>query len=121
MRTRPNLIVLSVTLVLGAAAWGGPSVRQETLTPPRVEAPAPREALPARTENDLDRTIRVQLNRRFSDEPELKNREISFTVDDGDITITGTVRTDSEREKTNELAINVPGVKSVANALRVSP
>ena len=54
-------------------------------------------------------------------DPALKDRAISFNVDNGDITVTGTVRTETERQRINELAMHVAGVKSVANALRVSP
>jgi osmotically-inducible protein OsmY len=76
--------------------------------------------VPERAETDLDRTIRVQLDKSFSDEPSLKDRDISFSVDGGDVTLTGTVRTETARRKANEVAMNVPGVRSVANALRVS-
>jgi len=41
-------------------------------------------------------------------------------VDGWDVTLTGDVKTEPERRKANELVMNVPGVKSVANALRVS-
>jgi hypothetical protein len=71
--------------------------------------------------NDLERTIALQLDKLISDEPTLRNRDITFTVDDSDVIVTGNVQSDAEREKTNEIAMNVPGVRSVANALRVSP
>lgn len=57
----------------------------------------------------------------IAQDPALKERPISFTVDNGDVTVTGTVRTETERQKINELALHINGVKSVANALRVSP
>jgi osmotically-inducible protein OsmY len=77
-------------------------------------------APPARVETDFDRTIRVQQDKSIADEPSLKHRDISFSVDGGDVTLTGTVRTEAERRKANEVVMNVPGVRSVANALRVS-
>jgi hypothetical protein len=77
--------------------------------------------LVAQTEDDLERSILVQLGKSLSQEPSLKNCDISFSVDHGDVTVTGQVRSDAEREKTNEIAIGIPGVRSVANALRVSP
>ena len=46
-------------------------------------------------------------------------REISFIVANGNVSVTGTVRTEEERRKINDLAMNIGGVKSVANALRV--
>jgi len=120
MRPRGSLIVSASILGLALSACRGMPAPEETVTTPRLEAAAPKEALPARTENDLDRTIRMQLNELFSNDAGLKNREISFTVDNGNVTLTGTVRNEAERERTNELAIHVAGVRSVANALRVS-
>ena len=75
----------------------------------------------AKHESEADKTIRQQLDTVIEQDPALRDRPISFTVDNGDITVTGTVRTEMERQKINELAMHVPGVKSVANALRVSP
>ncbi|RPI51526.1 MAG: BON domain-containing protein, partial [Acidobacteria bacterium] len=40
-------------------------------------------------------------------------------VRNGDVSVTGTVRSEGERRKINDLAMNITGVKSVANALRV--
>lgn len=95
---------------------------QRDLTAPVVQVSRPPDSTPpALAENDLVRTIRVQLDKSISEEPSLKNRDIIFSVDDGDVTVTGNVRSDAEREKTNEIAMNVPGVRSVANALRISP
>jgi osmotically-inducible protein OsmY len=71
-------------------------------------------------ETDLDRAIRAQLDKSLADDSSLKNRDISFSVDGGDVTLTGTVRTEAERRKANVVVMNVPGVRSVANALRVS-
>ena len=62
----------------------------------------------------------MQLGKAFSDEPSLKDRDIGFSVDGWDVTLTGDVKTETERRNANALVMNVPGVKSVANALRVS-
>ena len=62
----------------------------------------------------------MQLDRSLSDESSLKECAISVRVDDGDVTLTGSVRSQTEAEHANDIAINVPGVRSVANALRVS-
>jgi osmotically-inducible protein OsmY len=67
-----------------------------------------------------DRTIRRELNGAIGGDPDLKDREISFIVNNGDINVTGTVRTEAERQKINHLALAIPGVRSVANAVRVS-
>jgi osmotically-inducible protein OsmY len=70
-------------------------------------------------ENETDRTIRRDLNLAIADDPQLKDRAISFLVRNGDVSVTGTVRSEGERRKINDLAMNITGVKSVANALRV--
>lgn len=75
----------------------------------------------AKHESEADKRIRQEVDTVIEQDPALRDRPISFTVDNGDITVTGTVRTETERQKINELAMHVAGVKSVANALRVSP
>jgi hypothetical protein len=118
----PCVALAAASFVLvtnGCRATGGSQEAPEP-TAPTVQAPWGASANSARTETDLDRTIRVQLDKSFADEPSLKDRDISFSVDGGDVTLTGTVRSETARRKANEVAMNVPGVRSVANALRVS-
>ena len=52
--------------------------------------------------------------------PTCTNRDISFIVANGDVSVTGIVRTEEERTRINDLAMDIDGVKSVANALRVA-
>ena len=52
--------------------------------------------------------------------PDLRSRDISFIVSNGDISVTGEVRTEDERKKFNDLAMGIGGVKSVANNLRIA-
>jgi BON domain-containing protein len=89
--------------------------------PPR--APATHPALPVaqtRTESAVDRAVHAELDHAFAQDANLKGQDISFTVDRGDIMLTGNVKTEKQREMANEVAMTVPGVRSVANALRVS-
>jgi osmotically-inducible protein OsmY len=72
-------------------------------------------------ESEADKRIRQEVDAVIQQDPSLKDRAINVSVDNGDITVTGTVRTETERQKINELALHVVDVKSVANALRVSP
>ena len=90
--------------------------RQSSSTPlPVADAPlgifVP--AIPA------DISIRRHLNASISRDAALKTCEISFIVTNGDVNVTGTVRTEAERRKMNDLAMSIDGVKSVANALRI--
>jgi osmotically-inducible protein OsmY len=68
----------------------------------------------------VDRDIRRQLNLAIHRDPELKERRLSFIVGNGDVSVTGVVRNEAERERINALALSIPGVKSIANAVRVS-
>ena len=71
-------------------------------------------------QNPADRNIRRDLNLAIARDTDLRNRHISFIVTNGDVSVTGTVRTEKERRKINDLAMNIGGVKSVANALLVA-
>ena len=75
----------------------------------------------AKPESESDLAIRRELRAAIDQDPALKNRAIAFSINEGDVTVTGIVRTETERQKVNELAMQINGVKSVANALRVSP
>ena len=81
-------------------------------------AAAPQIAEP---ESESDQAIRRALRAAIDQDAALKNRAITFLIDEGDITVSGTVKTETERQKINELAMQIDGVKSVANAVRVSP
>ena len=71
-------------------------------------------------ENEADRGIRRSLIVAITQDPLLKERQISFLVSNGDVSVTGFVQSEDERKKVNELAMNIAGVKSVANALRIA-
>ena len=71
-------------------------------------------------QNAVDRAIRRDLTQAISADPDLRSRDISFIVSNGDISVTGEVRTEDERKKFNDLAMGIGGVKSVANNLRIA-
>ena len=87
-------------------------------TEPRATPPTSPPA--AEAESDSDVVIRQTLRAAIDQDPALKNRAITFSIDEGDMTVTGAVRTETERQKINELAMQISGVKSVANAVRVT-
>ena len=94
--------------------------RQRQATAPddddRIKSPSP-TGIP---ESPTDRLIRRDLNLSISQDADLKHRDISFIVANGDISVTGIVRTEDERRKINDLAMNIDGVKSVANAVLIA-
>jgi hypothetical protein len=116
--------VLAAVVVLSVACGANTATQepvQETrATPaPPPETPSEVPATVVVPENPVDRTIRRDLNLAIAHDAALKNRDISFIVSNGDVSVTGTVQTEDERRKINDLAMNIDGVKSVANGLRV--
>ena len=83
-------------------------------------APHPEAETVVVPENLVDRGIRRELSVAITADAALKEREISFLVSNGDVSVTGSVHNEDERKKINELAMSIAGVKSVANALRVA-
>ena len=70
-------------------------------------------------ETPEDQTIRRSLTEALKSDADLRNRAISFTVANGDINVRGTVQNEAERKRINDLAMAIPGVKSIANGLQV--
>lgn len=96
------------------------STQERQTTPPvRAEA-APPAAPVALPESPADVAIRHDLTIALARDAALHTREISFKVSNGDISLKGIVRTEDERRRINDLAMNINGVKSVANAMRVA-
>ena len=75
---------------------------------------------PVHAETEADRSMRAELESAFSREPDLKDCGIGVFVDHGEVTIDGSVRSRMDLEKANDVAMNVPGVKSVSNMLKLS-
>jgi hypothetical protein len=112
------LIAAGVVVSVGCAADTATQEPQPT-TSTRAEA----INIPTATsipQNPADLGVRRDLNLALADDVDLRNREIQFIVTNGDVSVTGTVRTEAERKKFNDLAMNIGAVKSVANALRVA-
>lgn len=120
MARRIFIVVAVAALSPGCSANTATQERRERQPVPlraqAVSTPAPL-TLP---DTPADRSIRRDLSLAIARDADLHNREISFRVTNGDISVTGLVRTEDERRKINDLAMNIDGVKSVANALRVA-
>jgi osmotically-inducible protein OsmY len=112
-------VSIAIAAVIAASAACG----ADTATRETVQHVAEASAQPAAIrlpENPLDRGIRRELNLAVAQDGELKQREISFNVVNGDVSVVGAVRSEDERKKINEIVMNIAGVKSVANALRIA-
>lgn len=114
--------LIFVVVAIGAVSVGcsaNTATQERQPDPMRAQAvstPAPLTV----PDNHADRSIRRDLSLAIARHADLHNREISFIVTNGDIRVTGVVRTEDERRKINDLAMNIDGVKSVSNALRVA-
>jgi len=96
-----------------------PAAPQQTVAEPHERNAVSSAATAVVPENPADRSIRRALTLVIAQDPQLKDREISFLVSNGDVSVTGAVRNEDERRKINDLAMAIDGVKSVANGLRV--
>jgi hypothetical protein len=118
----PRCCVVLPVLVTSAVCIGcsaDTATEERRPIPARTDLPlaAPRET--SAPPNEPDRGIYRELESAIAQDAELRKREITFRVANGDITVTGTVQTEEERRRINDLAMNIDGVKSVANALHV--
>jgi osmotically-inducible protein OsmY len=71
---------------------------------------------PLAAHSGIKSDIEAALRRRLDSD----KQDITVAVNDGNVTLSGTVRSLWERERTRQLAWNAPGVKHVADNLRVS-
>ena len=113
----PLFIVTVVALSAGCGTGTSTKEQQPDAAVRGAAAGAPVVSLP---DNPSDREIRRRLNLAISQDDGLKGRDISFIVANGDVSVSGTVLTEAERKKINELAMNIGGVKSVANGLLIA-
>jgi osmotically-inducible protein OsmY len=116
-------VVLAVTAAAGCSASTSTEehrqVQQSGVIAP-VDARSVPTAIPAVPETPADNGIRRDLTFAISHDADLKDREISFTVANGDVNVTGIVHTEEERKRINDLAMSIGGVKSVANAVLIA-
>jgi osmotically-inducible protein OsmY len=114
-------VALSVSLVstvcIGCSA--DIATEERAPVPPRTVPPMAVSEQIAVPQSAADLGIHRDLAAAIAEDADLRKRDITFRVASGDITVTGTVHTEEERRRINDLAMNIGGVKSVANALRV--
>ena len=72
-----------------------------------------------KTAGDFDGQIKRTLKRMVNDDPMLRDRDIDFDVNNGAVTVKGTVQTAAEKNKVTQLVHAAPGVKEMANALEI--
>jgi len=70
---------------------------------------------------NLDAQIKDQLKDMAKSDPILRDRDLSFEVNNGVVTVKGDVQTADEKTKVTELVRAAPGVKDMANAVEIKP
>lgn len=66
-----------------------------------------------------DKWLETQLETAYLFNPHLNNLSIDPEVENGDVMLTGTVRSDIDRDLAVEIAKSLDGVKSVGNSLEI--
>src|SRR5436190_3164744 len=77
------------------------------------------EGVTDKTADDNDGRIKTDLKRAVNDDPLLRDRDITFEVNNGAVTVKGDVRTAAEKNKVTDIVKAEPGVKDMANALEI--
>jgi len=72
-----------------------------------------------KTAGDFDGQIKRTLKRMINDDPMLRDRDVDFDVNNGAVTVKGTVQTAAEKARVTQLVQAAPGVKEFANALEI--
>jgi osmotically-inducible protein OsmY len=79
------------------------------------------KGLNEKTAANLDGDIKDQLKSMVKGDPILRDRNLSFDVNNGVVTVKGDVQTADEKTKVTELVRAAPGVKDMANAVEIKP
>jgi len=77
------------------------------------------EGLNENTADDMDGEIRDRLAELVDKDPALTERNIDFDVNNGTVSITGTVASEAERQRVTEMVQSAPGVTDFANRLEI--
>ncbi len=79
------------------------------------------QGMDEKPQSDQDALIRDTLKDDVKKDPVLQDRNITFDVNNGVVTVKGDVRTADEKAKVSDLVKSAPGVKQMANELEVKP
>lgn len=79
------------------------------------------KGLNEKTAGNLDGQVKDQLKQMVKNDPILRDRNLSFEVNNGVVTVKGEVQTADEKTKVTELVRAAPGVKDMANAVEIKP
>ena len=72
-------------------------------------------------ENMSDQALTASVKAKLSDNPALAGQGIKVAVEDGMVTLTGSVATSEAKESAGQIAESIEGVKAVSNLIEVMP
>lgn len=70
---------------------------------------------------DMDSGIKSRLKDIVANDKELKEHDIDFDVNNGVVTVKGSVASAAEKDRVSQIVKAAPGVKDMANALEIKP
>jgi hyperosmotically inducible periplasmic protein len=108
--TKRLKFIFGVLAVFGLAGILGQVV-------PAGSMPADSECVEGQAAND--KWLETQLETAYLFNPHLNNLSIDTEVKNGEVMLTGTVRSDIDRDLAEEIAKSLDGVKSVGNSLEI--
>jgi osmotically-inducible protein OsmY len=73
------------------------------------------------TADDMDGRIRTDLKNMIDADQVLRDRDIDFDVNNGNVTVKGQVRTMAEKNKVSDMLKGAAGVTDFANQLEIRP
>ena len=91
-----------------------------TTTDPGATAPPASSTAPPASAND-DATIQQKIDKAFADDASVASANIDAIVISGKVVLTGTVATETLKQRAERLAYGVKGVRSVENRIAVTP
>jgi len=77
------------------------------------------EGLNENTADNMDGQIRDRLSELIDKDPALQERNIDVDVNNGAVSVTGTVASETEKQRVTELVQSAPGVTDFANRLEI--
>jgi osmotically-inducible protein OsmY len=78
-------------------------------------------AIPVFAEEAKDDLIYDQIRQKLSTDREVGGNAIEVKVENGHVTLTGSVRTERQKSRAEKVTKNVKGVKKVENELVIAP
>jgi osmotically-inducible protein OsmY len=78
------------------------------------------EGAHAEAADDLDTGIEERFETLVGNSTDINANDVDLRVENGVVTLTGTVRTDAERTKIESLVRSIPGVQQIVNSVTVA-